>query len=142
MSDTTTPAVDKLAEIVFRLSIFFITEEFTDGQPSSSLLVYYSGVLGCTEDGSTFRRPKDYTSHLSALIYVQRLLLLEMALPYRAYRYVGLSRRSRHDQLKQLNRVRLQCMVFGCMTPLGEFLSLRSLGRKLARSDTPSFLVR
>lgn len=142
MSDTTTPAVDKLAEIVFRLSIFFITEEFTDGQPSSSLLVYYSGVLGCTEDGSTFRRPKDYTSHLSALIYVQRLLLLEMALPYRAYRYVGLSRRSRHDQLEQLNRVRLQCMVFGCMTPLGEFLSLRSLGRKLARSDTPSFLVR
>ena len=36
--------VDKLAELAFRLSIFFITEGFTDGQPGSSLLVYYSGA--------------------------------------------------------------------------------------------------
>jgi hypothetical protein len=141
-SNTDTPEVDKLAELAFRLSIFFITEVFTDGQPSSSLLVYYSGVLGCTENGSTFRRPKDYTSHLSALIYVQRLLLLEFALPHRAYEYVGLPRRSQLDQLERLNKIRLECMVFGCLTPLGEFLSLRAFGRKLARSDTPSFLVR
>ncbi|KAH8591171.1 hypothetical protein B0O99DRAFT_719407, partial [Bisporella sp. PMI_857] len=142
MSNTTTAEVDKLAELVFRLSIFFVTEEFADGQPSSSLLVYYSGVLGCTEDGSTFRRPKDYTPHLSALIYVQRLLLLEIALPHRAYEYVGLPRRSQHGQLERLNEIRLECMVFGCLTPLGEFLSLRAFGRKQARSDTPSFLVR
>lgn len=69
-SNTQTPKIDKLAELAFRFSIFLITEVFTDGQPNSSLLVYYSGVLGCTEDGSTFRRPKDYTSRLSALIYV------------------------------------------------------------------------
>jgi hypothetical protein len=141
-SNTDTPEVDKLAELAFRLSIFFITEVFTDGQPSSSLLVYYSGVLGCTEDGSTFRRPKDYTSRLSALIYVQRLLLLEFALPHRAYKYVGLPRRSQHGQLERLNQIRLEYMVFGCLTPLGEFLSLRAFGRKQARSDTPSFLVR
>jgi hypothetical protein len=109
----TTFDVDKLAELAFRLSIFFITEGFTDGQPSSSLLVYYSGVLGCSNDGSTFRRPRDYTSHLSALIYVQRLLLLEFALPYRAYTYVELPRRSRHGQLDCLNKVRLECMVYG-----------------------------
>ena len=33
-------------------------------------------------------------------------------------------------------------MVYGCLTPLGELLSLRAFGRKLARSDTPPFLVR
>jgi hypothetical protein len=141
-SNTDTPEVDKLAELAFRLSIFFITEVFTDGQPSSSLLVYYSGVLGCTENGSSFRRPKDYTSHLSALIYVQRLLLLEFALPHTAYEYVGLPRRPQLGQLESLNKIRLECMVFGCLTPLGEFLSLRAFGRKQARSDTPSFLVR
>ncbi|KFZ18624.1 hypothetical protein V501_01110 [Pseudogymnoascus sp. VKM F-4519 (FW-2642)] len=43
-----TPKVDKLAEIIFRLSVFLATEQFTNGQPSSSLLVFYSGVLGCT----------------------------------------------------------------------------------------------
>jgi hypothetical protein len=141
-SGTNTPEVDKLAELVFRLSMFCCTEVFTDGQPSSSLLVYYSGVLGCTDDGSTFRRPRDYTPQLSALIYIQRLLLLEFALPYRTYTYVGLKRRPHCGQLERLNDVRLECMVFGSLTPLGEFQSLRAFGRKLARSDTPSFMVR
>jgi hypothetical protein len=48
--------VDPLAELVFRLSIFFATEEFIDGDPGSSLLVYSSGVLGIREDG--LRLPK------------------------------------------------------------------------------------
>ena len=87
---THAPKVDKLAELIFRLGVFLATEPFTDGQPSSSLLVYFSGVLGCTEDGSTFRRSKEYTPQLSALIYIQRLLLLEFALPYKAYTYLGL----------------------------------------------------
>jgi hypothetical protein len=43
-SGTNTPEVDKLAELVFRLSVFCCTEVFTDSQPSSSLLVYYSVV--------------------------------------------------------------------------------------------------
>jgi hypothetical protein len=43
--------VDPLAELVFWLSIFFATEEFIDGDPGSSLLVYFSGVLGIREDG-------------------------------------------------------------------------------------------
>ncbi|KFZ16365.1 hypothetical protein V501_02264 [Pseudogymnoascus sp. VKM F-4519 (FW-2642)] len=139
---TFTPKVDKLAEIIFRLSVFLATEQFTNEQPSSSLLVYYSGVLGCTEDGSTFRRPKDYTPQLSALIYIQRLLLLEFALPYRAYTYVCIPCRPQYDQLERLDQVRLKSMVLGCLTPLGEFISLRSRGRKLARADPPSFLAR
>ena len=134
--------VDKLAELAFRLAIFFITEGFTDGQPISSLLIYYSGVLGFSNDGSTFRRPSDYTLQLSALIYVQRLLLLEFALPSRTYAYVDLPRQSWHGQFDHLNKVCLECMVYGCLTPLGELLSLRAFGRKLARSDTPSFMVR
>ena len=42
--DTDTPVADKLAELAFRLGIlYFCAEALTDGQPSSSLLVYYSG---------------------------------------------------------------------------------------------------
>jgi hypothetical protein len=140
--ETHAPEVDKLAEIVFCLSVFFITEEFTDGQPSSNPLVYYSGVLGFSDDGSTFRRAKDYTPQLSALIYIQRLLLLEFALPSRAYTYVCLPQRPPQGHLEILNNVRLKCMVLGCLTPLGEFISLRARGRKLARADPPSFLAR
>jgi hypothetical protein len=37
--------VHKLAELVFRFYIIFITKEFADGQPRSILVVYYSRVL-------------------------------------------------------------------------------------------------
>jgi hypothetical protein len=73
--------VDVLAELVFQLMTSFCLEEFKDGQPSSSLLVYFSGILGFTLDGTTFRRARDYTPYLSALIHQQQLLCLEYALP-------------------------------------------------------------
>jgi hypothetical protein len=70
-------ARDRISELIFRFSIFFAVEEFTDGQTHSSLLVYYAGILGLSADGRTFRRAKDYTPKLSGLIYIQRLLFLE-----------------------------------------------------------------
>jgi hypothetical protein len=67
------------------------TEEFIDSQPSSSLLVYFSGILGFTADARGFLPAKKFTSHLSALIYIQRLLFLEYALPLRPYPYLGMA---------------------------------------------------
>ncbi|KAE8550154.1 hypothetical protein EYB25_006375 [Talaromyces marneffei] len=40
------PSLEKL----FQLNIIFLTDEFTDRQPSSSLLVYFSGILGFSPD--------------------------------------------------------------------------------------------
>ena len=52
-----TPSAE-LLELLFLLCIGFMTEEFIDGQPSSNLLVYYSGVLGFGRDGETFKNAK------------------------------------------------------------------------------------
>ena len=40
----------QLAESMFELGILFASEEFEDGKPRSSLLVYFSGVLGLSDD--------------------------------------------------------------------------------------------
>jgi hypothetical protein len=72
--DNAGSAVDELLQLVFQLSITFSTEEFVDSQPSSSLLVYFSGILGFSPDARSFLPAKKYTPHLSALIYIQRLL--------------------------------------------------------------------
>jgi hypothetical protein len=98
---------------MFELSIHFASEEFEDGQPRSSLLVYFSGVL----------------TRLSGLIYVLRLLFLEYALPYRKYTYLEIDRRPRHKHLERLNAIRHRFMLYGCLTPLGEFQSLRDCAR-------------
>jgi hypothetical protein len=67
-----TPAADQLLELLFQLSITFSTEQFTNGESSSSVLVFFSGILGFSSDAENFLPAKSYTLYLSGLIYVQR----------------------------------------------------------------------
>lgn len=64
-------ALEDLLELVFKLSITLSTEDFVDGQPSSCLLVYYSGILGFSADTRAFLPAKRFTPYLSGLIYIQ-----------------------------------------------------------------------
>ncbi|KAF9728636.1 hypothetical protein PMIN01_13464 [Paraphaeosphaeria minitans] len=121
MSEEILDAAAELLQLLFELCITFMTEEFRDGQASSSTLVYYSGVLALRGTGETFRSAKLFTPILSSLIYIQRLLFLEYALPYKAYSRIGLERRPRYGQLERSNAVRLKYMVEGAMYPLAEF---------------------
>ncbi|KAH9207014.1 hypothetical protein DL95DRAFT_314451, partial [Leptodontidium sp. 2 PMI_412] len=77
------------------LSITSSTASFTNGQPSSSLLVYFSGVLSFSADAQSFLPARKFTPHFSALIYIQRLLFLEYGLPYRVYLHIRIARRLR-----------------------------------------------
>jgi hypothetical protein len=46
-------------EMLFKLCVLFITQTFADGRPQSSILVYFSGVLGISHEGKpdlTYRR--------------------------------------------------------------------------------------
>ena len=126
----------------FELCVAFMTEEFRDGQPGSSTLVYYSGVLALQGNRETFQTAKSFTPILSQLIYIQRLLFLKYALPYKAYPLIGLERRPRYGQLERLNAVRLKYIVEGAMYPLAEFQSLRDFGKVIRRTAPPSFLFR
>lgn len=142
LSNNFRSAADDLLELVFQLSIIFSTEEFLNAQPSSSLLVYFSGVLGFSLEGNNFLPAKLFTSYLSGLIYIQRLLFLEFALPFRPYHYLEIPHRPRLRQFDKLDSVRKKYMIVGAQSPLEEFQSLRSFGRIVARSDPPSYLLR
>lgn len=120
-SDNAGSAVDELLELIFQLSITFSTEEFVNSQPSSSLLVYFSGILGFSPDARSFLPAKKYTPHLSALIYIQRLLFLEYALPLRPYPHLGIPRRSRFQQHQHFDVIRQRYMITGSPSPLEEF---------------------
>lgn len=121
--------------------MFFCTESFLDGQASSTLLVYFSAVLGISVPGSTFERARNYTPKLSALIYCVRLCLLEATLPRFAHPALDWPARPPTGQLKMLERVRARYLCLSCPAPMGELLSLRAYGRTISRSDGPSFRV-
>ena len=133
---------EKMADIVGHLSYSLCCEEFVDGQSSTTMLVYFCAVLGISNDGSTFDRPRNYTPKLSALIHSARLVCLEAALPRHRHSHVGWDARPRTGQLEKLNHVRERFMCLGSQAPLGELLSLRSYGRAFSRTDGPSFRVR
>ncbi|EAQ90199.1 hypothetical protein CHGG_06818 [Chaetomium globosum CBS 148.51] len=128
-------------DALLQLARLLVTEPFRDGQARSTLLVYFSGVAGLGADGSSFERPSRYTSKLSALIYCARLLLLETVLPRLPHHHIRIAARPHRNQVERLNKVRVPAFCLGSQAPVGELLSLRTYGRKLARSDGPAFRV-
>lgn len=102
-----------LEDLMLRFGYFLVTEEYEDGYSSSTLLVYFSGILGISIDSSTFERPSNYTSKLSALIYCSRLLIIKSTLPRFAHRYIGWPARPWYNQSEQLNGVRRAKMCLG-----------------------------
>ncbi|KAH6874606.1 hypothetical protein B0T10DRAFT_541130 [Thelonectria olida] len=92
----------KLLELLFGLGLALCTEPLTDSLPSSTVLVYFSGILDFSTSLQTFLPARSYTSYLSRLIYLQRLLFLKMALPLRGYSVLSIIRRPKTTQLERL----------------------------------------
>jgi hypothetical protein len=134
--------VYRLAELVLKLSVFLVTEEYCDGSPAACVIVYFSGILGMTSDGSAYRLIRNYTSNLAALVYFHRLVFLEWALPYREYSHLGWPRRLSNHHLSRLKRIRQRYTCYGCLTPFTEFMSLVKSGLKLAHTEGATFQVR
>ncbi|KDN66191.1 hypothetical protein CSUB01_12380, partial [Colletotrichum sublineola] len=130
-----------LDELLFELIMLFCMQEVQDGDPSQTLLVYFSGILGFTKDFQSFQPPRNYTSHLAALIYIQRLLFLEYAVPQRGYTKMGIPERSRQGSLARLQDVRHRFTVLGAESPFEEMFTLLCFGRKIAANSTPPFVL-
>ncbi|KAH6874261.1 recQ helicase-like protein [Thelonectria olida] len=125
----------EMVDLLFALSLALCTEHLTNGLPQSTLLVYFSGILGFSDTANQFLPARVYTSYLSGLIYIQRLLFLEQALPFRAYPSLGIDRRPHIRQLARLKHIREHYMVVGAQSAFKEFLSLRSYRRIIAHND-------
>ncbi|CAK7207844.1 hypothetical protein SEUCBS139899_010659, partial [Sporothrix eucalyptigena] len=115
---------------------------FLDGQPSSTFLVYVSGILGFSHDAQSFQSATLYTPLLSALIYTQRILFLEWALPLRAYPSLGIPARPFTGLLDRLQRIQRAYLVEGSQSAFDELFSLRAAGRAAARNEPPSTFFR
>ncbi|KJZ68000.1 hypothetical protein HIM_12612 [Hirsutella minnesotensis 3608] len=114
--------VERLLQLVFGLSIALCTESPIDGQPDSLALVYFSGILGFSRSLDGFLPARSFTPYLSGLIYIQRLLFLEFALPFQEYPLLGVRRRPRVEQSEQLELVRKRYMVIGSQSAFEEFI--------------------
>jgi hypothetical protein len=138
--DSAASAVGQFLELLFQLCIMLSTEPFLNGQPSSTLLIYFSGILGFSADCQKFQLARRYCSKLSAMIYIQRILFLEQALPLRGYQFIGIPQRPEARHFECFDEVRAKYMVLGSQYPLAELISLRDFGHNVARNEPPSML--
>lgn len=91
-SESDTNSSNELQEFLFRLSLALCKECPIDDQPSSTFLVYFSGILGFVTSSKAFLLARSY---LSALIYIQWFLFFEQALPLNVYPTLGIDCRPR-----------------------------------------------
>lgn len=129
----------RLANYLGELSMVLIKEKSIDSQPSTTTLVYFSGVLGILPDGKTWAGPRNYTSHLSALIYCMRLLVLEWTLPQFPHPSEAWPPQPRSNYISALNAVHCYTLCYSVSTLGGELLSLCAFGQSISYSEGPIF---
>lgn len=62
--------LEGLTELLFLLNILLSCTRFDNGQPSSTLLVYFSSILSFSNNANDFSEARNYTPRLSSLIYI------------------------------------------------------------------------
>jgi hypothetical protein len=78
---------------------------------------------------------------LSGLIYVQRLLFLEYALPLFGYGVLERASKSRTGQLEHFKSVCSQYITGGSPSALAELLGLRNFRYKVSKTEVPPCLL-
>ncbi|KAH7147123.1 hypothetical protein B0J13DRAFT_584460 [Dactylonectria estremocensis] len=125
---------NKFLELLFQVYLTIYTETFIDGRPDSTLLVYFSGILGFSGDCRQFLLAKQYCSQLSGLIYMQRVLLLEHALPLQPYTTIGITRCPQAQQLERFSEMLAGGLCTACgQSPRAKFCVARFLPSRLRR---------
>lgn len=134
-------ANNEFLELLFGLSVAMCKQEMQGGQPGSTALLYFSGIFGFSSDCQQFKLAKDFCPSLSGLIYVQRLLFLESALPLSAYTHLDIPERPADGQLELIQALCSKYIVAGSASSLAELFSLRSFGYMTAQTEGPSFIL-
>lgn len=132
---------ERLEEKLFQLCVKFVMQrsEWED----ESALCHFTAVLGIDMKKGTFRRPHNYTPMLSGIIWVNRLLMLEYALPKRAYRTLGWQDRKAYGdgRIDRFEQVRRACLVNGSYSPMSYILDLLMFGRSRIRLEGQDCLI-
>ncbi|KNB04693.1 hypothetical protein FOXG_19373 [Fusarium oxysporum f. sp. lycopersici 4287] len=128
----------ELSEALFQLSMMFWTHQDPAGDMSSSVIIYYTAVMGIQRRSMSYYPAHNSTGGLAALMWVGRALFLEYALPLYSYTtlaYHWSSRDQYHSQPERLEAIRQRYLVRGCYTPFGELIELKAFAKSIVRLE-------
>lgn len=98
--------------------------------------MHFSAVLGIKQRDKIFQPSYNYTTHLAALIWMSRLIMLEYALPKREYTTLGLPSRAAYvSHGSRLASVRRAYLTSGSYCPVADLVRLLAFGREVTKRD-------
>ncbi|KAH7141571.1 hypothetical protein B0J13DRAFT_445766, partial [Dactylonectria estremocensis] len=98
-----------LSEAIFQLSMMFWIHRDPAGDMSSSVLIYYTAVMGIQRGSLAYYSAYNSTPKLAALMWFGRLLFLEYALPVYTYDTLAFPWPCRTSYPSQPDRLDLIC---------------------------------
>ena len=126
----------RVTEWLFALSCQFVAQIACPGEEQTLPLVHFTSVLGIHSYSLVYRTAYSFTSALSGLIWVCRLIMLEYALPLHEYDSICWpARRSYDDQLSRLHYVRRKYLCRGGFHPTAQLIESLAYGRRIARKE-------
>ncbi|KFZ25502.1 hypothetical protein V502_00026, partial [Pseudogymnoascus sp. VKM F-4520 (FW-2644)] len=134
-------AFNVLTENMFQLFAMFWTDISKDGRMETFALVHFTGVLGIHPRELAYQTAYGFTPTLSAMAWIGRLILLEYALPLKAYsrlKFPWPSRTQYPDQVQRLrDQIHPKYMRKGCFSPLGYICERIHHARTIANREGP-----
>ena len=125
----------RVAEKLMQLSIAFITQYFPGGDDLRSPLTHFADVMGISNKLRHFQEPYNYTSYVAALLWMCRLLVMEYALPSRAYTTLGWPAGDTYlDKGGRFISLHRRHLTVGSFGPVNRLVRVLAFGRQSVRA--------
>ena len=120
-----------LASNVMRLCRLVVTQDLSATKLYDSPLMHYLAVRGIDKQTESFRGPMQYTSILAGMLWIVRLLALEMVIPSRPWLELGIAGKAEVASVKEsVESFRLAHLVEGSFSPASSILTQLAKGKK------------
>lgn len=129
--DESEEGLPALASELMKLCGLVIMQDLSAAKLYDSPLMHYLAVRGIDEKAEGFRGPMQYTNILAGVLWMVRLLALELAIPSRPWPELGISGKGGLGSVREsVKAFRLAHLVEGSFSPASSILTQLAKGQK------------
>ncbi|KAI9811941.1 MAG: hypothetical protein M1826_003013 [Phylliscum demangeonii] len=127
---------------LFALATMCIQQRLQESRPFTSPMMHFLAVMGIDEVANKLRRPQTYTRVLAGILYINRLLALEYAVPQQAWPTLDLlASAARADQLMHLKSIRGAWLTEASGSPTSKIFRQLAYGTGVIKAEGSTAVV-
>ena len=109
-----------------RVCMLLVMQDTSRIRLYESPMMYYLAVRGVDEKSATLRAPFSYTGILAGALWINRLIMLEVAVPSEAWPALELQSKAQIESVaERIHALRREHLCEGSFSPTASILSIR-----------------